>query len=119
MPLGPDDTVCFCFDVSLRKVETFCRARRPQAASQISECLSAGTGCGWCVPMLRKVHGQLCGQYRPTWRRDDDSGPAGDYHSAERDAAAAQVDADAYAAGRKKYLDETKRTPPPPPAAAP
>ena len=43
--LKPDDTVCFCFHVSLRKIETFCAVEKPQAASQISDCLSAGTGC--------------------------------------------------------------------------
>ena len=30
----------------------------PRVASQLSECLGAGTGCQWCVPFLRKVHAQ-------------------------------------------------------------
>ena len=109
MPLDPDDTICFCFHVPLRKIENFCRVEKPKAASQISECLSAGTGCGWCVPMLRKIHTRICGQYKPWWK---EPGGETDYHSAERDAAQDQIDEQAYAAGRQKYLAETGRRPP-------
>ncbi len=28
-------------------------------ASLISECLSAGTGCRWCVPFIKKLHEQV------------------------------------------------------------
>ena len=110
MPLEPDDTVCFCFHVSLRKIESFCTREKPKAASQISQCLSAGTGCGWCIPMLTKIHHRLCGQYKPWWQRMEDDPNA--YHSAERDATDATIDAKDYAAGRSKYLAETKRKPP-------
>ena len=109
MPLGPDDTLCFCFHVTVRKVENFCKVQKPQAASQISECLSAGTGCGWCVPMLRKVHQRLCGQYAPWWRQIPDEE---DYHSAQRDAEPETIDEENYAAGRQRYLKETNRKPP-------
>ena len=27
-------------------------------ASQLSDCLGAGTGCQWCVPFLKKLHAQ-------------------------------------------------------------
>lgn len=50
----PDDTICYCFHVSKRKVLNFLRIHRPRVASQISECGSAGTGCGWCVPYLKR-----------------------------------------------------------------
>jgi bacterioferritin-associated ferredoxin len=106
MPLKPDDTVCFCFHVSLRKIETFCTVEKPKAASEISDCLSAGTGCGWCVPMLRKIHTRLCGEYAPWWREQP---PA----PAEPERADETLDADAYKAGRKKYLSDGKGTPPP------
>ncbi len=53
-----DDHVCLCFHVSKRKIVSFCRRERPPVASLISECLSAGTGCGWCVPFLKKLHEQ-------------------------------------------------------------
>ena len=104
MPLGPDDTICFCFHVSLRKIESFCQRKKPKAASQISQCLSAGTGCAWCIPMLRKIHEQTCGEYKPWWREVAEDG----YHSAERDADAAGVDSNAYAAGREKYLKDVR-----------
>lgn len=113
MPLDPDDTICFCFHVPLRKVESFCHREKPRAASQISECLAAGTGCGWCVPMLCKVHTTICGEYVPWWKQEPAEADA-EYHSAERDAAQESIDADSYAAGRQAYLEQTKRKPPSP-----
>lgn len=104
MPLKPDDIVCLCFQVPLRKIESFCRIEKPKAASQISQCLSAGTGCGWCVPMLRKIHRSMCGQYAPWWRQE----PAGEPETPSADLA----EAEAYAAGRQKYLAEKGITPP-------
>ena len=57
--MNPDDHVCLCFRVSQRKIVGYCRRERPPVASLISECLSAGTGCGWCVPFLRELHRQV------------------------------------------------------------
>ncbi len=54
--MDPDDQVCLCFRVSLRKIRTYLNREDPPVASLISECLSAGTGCGWCVPFLKKLH---------------------------------------------------------------
>jgi NAD(P)H-nitrite reductase large subunit len=56
--VDPDDHVCLCFRVSLRKIRTFLDVERPPVASLISECLSAGTGCMWCVPFLKHLHAQ-------------------------------------------------------------
>ena len=56
--VNPDDEVCLCFRVSLRKVRTFCKQQNPPVASLISECLGAGTGCGWCIPFLKHLHKQ-------------------------------------------------------------
>lgn len=56
--MHPDDHVCLCFRVSLRKVRNHLERERPRVASQLSECLGAGTGCGWCVPFLRRLHAQ-------------------------------------------------------------
>ncbi|MDX1564866.1 MAG: (2Fe-2S)-binding protein [Phycisphaeraceae bacterium] len=53
-----DDHVCLCFHVSKRKIVNFCKREKPPVASLISECLSAGTGCGWCIPFLKKLHAQ-------------------------------------------------------------
>jgi hypothetical protein len=56
--VDPDDHVCLCFHVSLRKVRGFLERENPPVASLISECLSAGTGCRWCVPFLKHLHAQ-------------------------------------------------------------
>lgn len=49
-----DDKVCYCFHVSKRKIVNFIRLHRPRRASQVSECGGAGTGCGWCIPYLKR-----------------------------------------------------------------
>lgn len=56
--MDPDDEVCLCFHVTLRKVRAFLKRENPPVASLISECLGAGTGCRWCVPILEKLHRQ-------------------------------------------------------------
>lgn len=95
-----DDHVCYCFHVSRRKIENFCRNQKPTYPSQISECLSAGTGCGWCVPLLQKIHGEICGDARPWWREKPaavGSTSADEYATAEE-----------YAAARKAYIERKK-----------
>jgi NAD(P)H-nitrite reductase large subunit len=49
------DELCYCFHVSQRKIVNYIRIHQPKVPSQISECGGAGTGCGWCVPFLRKL----------------------------------------------------------------
>ena len=56
--MDPDDHVCLCFRVSLRKINNFLAREDPPVASLISECLGAGTGCRWCVPFLKHLHEQ-------------------------------------------------------------
>jgi len=56
--MDPDDHVCLCFRVSLRKIRAYLEREDPKVASLISECLDAGTGCGWCVPFLEHLHEQ-------------------------------------------------------------
>ena len=103
--MQPDDTVCFCFHVSLRKIETFCHVEKPRVASQISECLSAGTGCGWCVPMLRHLHTRFCGEAAmPWWREQRPATETGRADSA--------VEAADYKAGRRAYIADGKGKPP-------
>jgi NAD(P)H-nitrite reductase large subunit len=51
-----DDNICICFHVPRRKVIKYVRRERPRVVSLISECLSAGTGCGWCIPFLERIH---------------------------------------------------------------
>lgn len=51
-----EDELCICFHVSRAKVIRYVKREKPRFASMISDCLSAGTGCGWCVPYLTKIH---------------------------------------------------------------
>ncbi|MEQ8770754.1 MAG: (2Fe-2S)-binding protein [Phycisphaerales bacterium] len=56
--MDPDDQVCLCFKVTLRKIRTYLRTEDPPVASLVSECLGAGTGCQWCVPFLKHLHAE-------------------------------------------------------------
>ena len=56
--MDPDDHVCLCFRVSLRKLRHFVNREDPPVASRMADCLGAGTGCQWCVPFLKKLHQQ-------------------------------------------------------------
>lgn len=53
--MQPDDDICYCYHVSMRKLVNFARRVRPVQASRMTECLGAGTGCGWCIPFLTKI----------------------------------------------------------------
>ena len=50
-----DDDICYCYHVPMRKLINFARRTRPKQASRMTECLGAGTGCGWCIPFLMKI----------------------------------------------------------------
>ena len=100
-----DDKVCYCFHVSRRKLVNWVRLHEPKVPSQLSECGGAGTGCGWCVPMLRHIHKKLCGEQIPWWRQVQET-------PVEPGRAEEDVDAEAYRAGRRKYIGEGKGKPP-------
>lgn len=53
-----DDKICLCFHVSKRKILNYIRIHQPRVPSQISECGGAGTGCGWCIPFLKRYFEQ-------------------------------------------------------------
>ena len=53
--VGPDDQICYCYHVPYRKLWSFACRERLVRASQLSECLGAGTGCGWCIPILKQI----------------------------------------------------------------
>ena len=57
--MKPDDPLCYCFHISKRKIVNYVRRERPPRASQISECFGAGTGCGWCIPFLTRIHREI------------------------------------------------------------
>jgi bacterioferritin-associated ferredoxin len=85
-----DDEVCLCFHVTQRKLCQFVRVRRPQRASQLSECGGAGTGCGWCRSYLEQLFEQEgSGEHRPELPAAED-----------------------YASMRRDYIRAGKGTPP-------
>jgi len=86
-----DDTICYCFHVPKRKILNFIRIHQPRRASQISECGGAGTGCGWCVPYLKRYFEEA---------RAGTSGPE-------------NVTPEEYERMRADYIREGKGTPPP------
>lgn len=53
--MEPDDEICYCYHVSFRKLYNFARRGEARRPSQMSECLAAGTGCGWCIPILKRI----------------------------------------------------------------
>lgn len=55
-----DDTICYCFHISKRKIVNYLRIHQPRRASQLTACGGAGTGCGWCVPFLKKYFAETC-----------------------------------------------------------
>ena len=57
--MNDDDHVCLCFRVSKRKIVNYCKREKPARVSLISQCLSAGTGCGWCIPFIHKIYDQI------------------------------------------------------------
>jgi len=56
--MDPNTDVCLCFHVPLCKIRAYLERENPPVASLISDCLDAGTGCGWCIPYLRELHRQ-------------------------------------------------------------
>ena len=92
--MSPDEEVCYCFHVSMRKLVHYARRERPCRASQLSNCLDAGTGCGWCIPVLKRIHEQVeSGQELP----DDGTIPPLPQSSEE------------YAQARREYLESDKK----------
>ncbi len=69
---SPDPEVCVCFHVSLGKLAKYCRLEKPRVASQLSQCYSAGTGCGWCIPFLQQIHEQVRRGEDPTLKMSGD-----------------------------------------------
>jgi NAD(P)H-nitrite reductase large subunit len=89
-----DDHVCCCYHVSLRKLLSFARRRRLRRASQLSHCLNAGTGCGWCIPVLQQIHQAVV-----------EEGAS----AADRPADVLPTSAEEYAAARDAYLKSDRK----------
>jgi bacterioferritin-associated ferredoxin len=113
--LQPEDTLCYCFHISRRKVVNFLRVRRPKVASQIAECGGAGTGCGWCVPFLKKCFRD---QQRALAQAAFSTGLAIsgeplDTTAPSSEAAIQELDASTYAQARAAYIRAGKGKPAP------
>lgn len=78
--MKPDDEICYCYHVTFRKLVNFARRERPSQPSRMTECLSAGTGCGWCIPFLIQI-------------------------ANDPDGFGVQLTPEDYAAARQEYLD--------------
>jgi bacterioferritin-associated ferredoxin len=65
-----DDELCLCFHVSKRKILNHLRLRQPRVPSQLSDCGGAGTGCGWCVPFLKRYFEEARGKGPETIQPD-------------------------------------------------
>lgn len=63
--MDPERKICYCYHVSLGKLMNFARRTAPVRPSQLSECLGAGTGCGWCIPFLKQIHAAARSQSEP------------------------------------------------------
>jgi NAD(P)H-nitrite reductase large subunit len=105
--MQPDDELCLCFHVTKRKVSNWLRITKPRVASQLSGCYGAGTGCGWCRPILVQM-----------FRQAQEAGATSD---------ADTLTAEEYARRRAEYIRAGKGKPapgatplpePPPPAGS-
>ncbi len=94
-----DDELCLCFHVSWRKVLNYIRVHRIKVASQLSECQSAGTGCGWCRSAMKRLV-QRMQDHPPT---DDDW---------QRWLDEVYPSSAVYAAARQDYIEQGHGTPP-------
>lgn len=70
-----DDDICLCFHVSRRKLENFVRIEHPRRVSEMSLCGGAGTGCGWCRPLLAAIFSEI-GQGQVTSETASNVSPA-------------------------------------------
>ncbi len=95
----PDDELCLCFHVSWRKVINYIRIHQIRMPSQLAECQSAGTGCGWCRAAMRRLVDRM-----------RDSAPNAD----ELEAWLRDVypNCNEYADGRRQHIAEGKGKPP-------
>lgn len=97
-----DDDICYCYHVPMRKLLNFARREQPVRASQMSNCLGAGTGCGWCIPILRKIHEQVCMEQRGQTESGQEGAPPPEIGGLPDRAAD-------YGEARRKYLESGRK----------
>jgi NAD(P)H-nitrite reductase large subunit len=89
-----DDTICYCFHVSKRKILNYLRVHRPRRVSELSQCGGAGTGCGWCRKYLQRCFDSAQQASAPGVQEDRDLTP------------------EEYARGRQEYIAAGHGKPP-------
>jgi bacterioferritin-associated ferredoxin len=94
-----DDELCLCFHVSWRKVINYIRIHRVKVPSQLAECQSAGTGCGWCRAAMKRLVDRV-GETPPDV--DELQQWLEDIYPASSE----------YSAGRRQHIAEGKGRPP-------
>ena len=99
-----DAPICLCFNVSRRKIVRFIKVDKPVRASQLSECFGAGTGCGWCRPILERLHQQHVAVTESTCQPAASSAPA----TAPIDQELDSLDAQQYQAARQAYREQKR-----------
>ncbi len=97
--MSPDDELCLCFHVTWRKVIRFVQVNRIRVPSQVSECQSAGTGCGWCRKAIVRLVEEL----------QEDSPDAEHLESWLTSEFPSSV---SYRSGRAKHIKDGQGTPP-------
>ena len=105
-----DSPICLCFNVSRRKIIRFIKVEKPRRASQLSECFGAGTGCGWCRPILERLN-----QQHSTLPQAAASPGSGESASGQPTSPMEQIDQeldasdpDQYQAARQAYRDQKR-----------
>ena len=99
-----DAPICLCFNVSRRKIVRFIKVDKPRRASQLSECFGAGTGCGWCRPILERLHQQHSGSADSTYPSAEKSTSTTEPIDQELDS----LDSQQYQAARQTYRDQKR-----------
>ena len=97
-----DSPICLCFNVSRRKIIRFIKVEKPRRASQLSECFGAGTGCGWCRPILERLNQQHSTFAQSTAQL------ASDQPTEPIDRQLDSLDPDQYQAARQAYRDQKR-----------
>lgn len=112
-----DSPICLCFNVSRRKIIRFIKVEKPRRASQLSECFGAGTGCGWCRPILERLNQQHSTLSQAASSEREPSQPTSPMGQIDQELDS--MDSDQYQAARQAYRDQKRAQAQPAQAADP
>ena len=112
-----DSPICLCFNVSRRKIIRFIKVEKPRRASQLSECFGAGTGCGWCRPILERLNQQHSTLSQAASSEREPSQPTSPMGQIDQELDS--MDCDQYQAASQAYRDQKRAQAQPAQAADP